>query len=68
MIPILLKFIIYPSCERALKNEGVKLKIVKKSSFDDIIFLTSHFYIWLPFICFLYYAKEGIVVEISKVS
>ena len=66
MIPILLKFIICPSCERALKNEGVKLKIVKK--FDDIIFLTSHFYIWLPFICFLYYAKEGIVVEISKVS
>ena len=43
MIPILLKFIICPSCERALKNEGVKLKIVKK--FDDIIFLTSHFYI-----------------------
>ena len=43
MIPVLLKFIIYPSCERALKNEGVKLKIVKK--FDDIIFLTSHFYI-----------------------
>ena len=38
MIPILLKFIIDPSCQRALKNEGVKLKIVKKSSFDDIIF------------------------------
>ena len=39
---ILLKFIIYPSCERALQNGRVKLKIVTKSSFGDSIFLTSH--------------------------
>ena len=39
------KFIIYPSCERALKNGRVKSKIVRKSSFGDIIILTSHGYI-----------------------
>ena len=33
-----------------------------------MIFLTSHNYIRLLFICFLYCAKEGIVVETSKVS
>ena len=65
---MLYKFIIYPSCERALKNGRVKTKIVRKSSFADMIFLTSNDYIWLLFVCFLYCAKEGIVVEISKVS
>ena len=65
---ILLKIIFYSSCERALKNERVKSKIVGKSSFGDMIFLTSHDYIWLLFICFLYCAKEGIVVEISEVK
>ena len=68
MTRILFKFIIYPSCERALKNGRVKSKIVRKSSFGDMIFLTSHDYIWLLFICFLYCAKEGIVVEISEVK
>ena len=34
MTRILFKFIIYPSCERALKNGKVKLKIVRKSSFN----------------------------------
>ena len=42
---ILFKFIVYPSCERALKNEKVKSKIVAKSSFGDMISLTSHNYI-----------------------
>ena len=68
MTRILFKFIIYPSCERALKNGSVKSKIVRKWSFGDMIFLASHDYIWLLFICFLYYAKEGIVAEISKVK
>ena len=68
MTRILFTFIIYPSCERALKNGKVKSNIVRKSSFGDMIFLISHDYIWLFFICFLYRAKEGIVVEISKVS
>ena len=31
-------FIIYPSCEKALKNGRVKSKIVRKSSFGDMIF------------------------------
>ena len=68
MTRILLKFIIYPSCERDLKNGRVKLKILRKLSFGDMTFLTSHDYIWLFFICFLCCAKEGIIVEISKVS
>ena len=68
MTRILFNFIIYRSCETVLKNEKVKSKVVKKSSFGDMIFLTSHDYIWLLFVCFLYCAKEGIVVEISKVS
>ena len=42
---ILLKFIVYPSCEWALKNERVELKIVGESSFGDMILLTSHDYI-----------------------
>ena len=33
-----------------------------------MIFLNSHDYILLLFICFLYCVKEGIVVEISEVS
>ena len=45
MTPILLKFIIYPSCERALKNGRVKSKIFRKSSFDDMVF-------WLHMITF----------------
>ena len=44
MTRILCKFIIYPSCERALKNGRVKSKIVRKSSFGGIMFLTSHDY------------------------
>ena len=34
MTHILFKFITYPSCERALKNGRVKLKIVRKSSLN----------------------------------
>ena len=64
---MLFKFIIYASCERTLKNERVKSEIVRKSSFGDMIFLTSHGYILL-FICFLYCAKGVIIVKISKVS
>ena len=45
MTRILCKFIIYPSCERALKNGRVKSKIVRKSSFGDMIFLTLRDYI-----------------------
>ena len=45
MTRILFKFIIYPSCERTLKNGRVKSKIVRKSSFGDMIFLTTlHYY------------------------
>ena len=47
MTRILFKFIIYPSCERALKNGKAKSKIVRESYFGDMIFLTSHNYIWL---------------------
>ena len=42
MTCILFKFIIYPSCERTLKNGRVKSEIVRKSSFGDMIFLTWH--------------------------
>ena len=66
--PILFKFIVYWSFERVLKNERVESKLVGKSPFGDMILLTSHDYIWLLFICFLSCAKEGIVVEISKMS
>ena len=45
MTRILFKFIISPSCKRALKKGRVKSKIVTKPSFDDLIFLTSHDYI-----------------------
>ena len=45
MARILFKFIIYLSWEKALKNGRVKSKIVWKSSFGDMIFLTSHGYI-----------------------
>ena len=45
MARILFKFIIYPSCERALKNGRVKSKIVTKSSFVNMIFFTSHDFI-----------------------
>ena len=34
MTRILFKFIIYPSCERALKNGRVKSKIARKSSLN----------------------------------
>ena len=36
----LFKFIIYPSCERALKNGRVKSKIVRKSFFGDFFDFT----------------------------
>ena len=39
MTHILLKFIIYPSCERALKNKRAKSEIVRKLLFGDIIFI-----------------------------
>ena len=65
---ILFNFVIYSSWDRTLKKGRVKLKIVRKSSFGDIIFLTSHAYIWLLFFCFLCCAKGGIVAEISKVK
>ena len=45
MTRILFKFIINPSCERALKNGMVGSKIVGKSSFGDMIFFTSRDYI-----------------------
>ena len=45
MTLILFKFIIYPSCERTVKNGRVKSKIVRESYFGDMIFLTSHDYI-----------------------
>ena len=58
MTRILFKFTICPSCERALKNGRVKSKIVRESTSGDMIFfLTSHDYIRLLFICFLYCAK-----------
>ena len=64
MTLILFKFIIYSSCKRALKNGREKSKVVRNSPFGDMVFLTSHDYILLLFICFLYCAKEFIVVEI----
>ena len=45
MTRILFKSIVFPSCERALKNGRVKLKIVRKSSFCGMTFFTSHDYI-----------------------
>ena len=45
MTRVLFKFIIYPPCEKALKNGRLKAKIVRKSSFGDMIFLTLHDYI-----------------------
>ena len=45
MTHVLFKFIIYASCGRALNNRRVKSKIVRKSSFGDMIFLTSHDYV-----------------------
>ena len=45
MTRILLKFIIYTSCEKALQNRMAKSKIVRKSAFGEMIFLTSHDYI-----------------------
>ena len=42
MTRILFKFIIYPFCERALKNGRVKSKIVGKSSFGGMIFFWLH--------------------------
>ena len=44
MTRISFKFIIYPSSERAWENGRVKSKIVRKSSFDDMIFFTSYDY------------------------
>ena len=67
MTRILFKFIIYPFVKGPWRTGGRNQKKVRISSFGDMIFLTSHNYLWLFFICFLYYAKKGIVVEISKV-
>ena len=41
MTGILFKFIIYPSCERALKNGRVKSEIVRKSSLK-FVFCQGH--------------------------
>ena len=49
MSRILFKFIIYPSCERTLKNGRLKSKIVRKSSFGDMIFF---YFTWLYMITF----------------
>ena len=68
MTRISFKFIIYPSCERVLKDGRVKSKIVRKSFSGDITFLTSHDYIWLLSICFLCCFKESIVVYQKWVS
>ena len=46
MTSILFKFIIYPSCERALKNGRMKSKIVRKLSFGDMIFFRLHMIIY----------------------
>ena len=45
MTRMLFKFIIYPSCEKAFKNGTVKSKIVRKSSFGNMIFFTLRDYI-----------------------
>ena len=55
MTPILFKFIIYPSCERALKNGRVKLKIVRKSSFGNMIF-------WLHMMIYYYFSSVSYIV------
>ena len=55
MARILFKFIIYPSCERALKNGRVKSKIVRKSSFGDMIF-------WLHMIIYDYFSSVFCIV------
>ena len=55
MTSILFKFIIYPSCERALKNGSVKSKIVRKSSFGDMIF-------WLHMIMYDYFSSAFYIV------
>ena len=49
MTGMLFKFITYPSCERALKNGRVKSKIVRKSSFSDLVF---YYFTWLYMITF----------------
>ena len=64
---ILFKFIILPSCERALKNGRVKSKIVRKSSFDDMMFfLTSDDCIWSLFIFFCIMPKKVLLLKYRK--
>ena len=55
MTCILFKFIIYPSCEGALKNGRLKLKIVRKSSFGDMIF-------WLYMMIYDYFSSVFCIV------
>ena len=55
MTRILFKFIIYPSCERALKKGRVNSKIVRKSSFRDTIF-------WLHMIIYDYFSSVFCIV------
>ena len=55
MTRILFKFIIYPSCERTLKNGRVKSKIVRKSSFGDMVF-------WLHVIMYDYFSSVFCIV------
>ena len=55
MARILFNFIIYPSCERVLKNGRVKSKIVRKSSFGDMIF-------WLHMIIYDYFSSVFCIV------
>ena len=54
---ILFKFIILPSCERALKNGRVKSKIVRKSSFDDIMFF------WLQMIVYDHFSSFSVLCQ-----
>ena len=55
MTHIIFKFIIYPSCERALRNGRVKPKIVRKSSLGDMIF-------WLHMIIYDYFSSVFCIV------
>ena len=56
MTRILFKFIIYPSCERALKNERVKSKIVRK-----VVFWWHDFF-WLHMIICDYFSSVFCIV------
>ena len=68
MTRILLKFIIYSSCDRALKNERVKSKMIGKSSFGDMTFFDFTWLCMITFHLFSSCAKEGIAFEIWGTS